>query len=265
MQHACMAFACMQHATEGGGDFSRTQYAARGKRREWEGHIRRPRLEASLPLVQLTRPRGCTVNRLTKRARSPRAHANTAGDLPGRTGKGIGDRRQRLRHLVTRSSDGGLAMRLASRCGVGTRLRASPLVICRARALSTPAPVAQPPPPASALAAAVGVLQLPGIYLELSKAKLSGLVVLTTAAGHLMTQAPFDPALFTATLGGTFLCAASASTLNQVRCSPEWHLPSAHTRHGDGCLRWPEYPVRVDRLIGSLGPAWQVEGTVGWN
>jgi len=54
------------------------------------------------------------------------------------------------------------------------------------------------------------------MYFELSKTKLSALVVLTTGAGHLMAQAPFDPVLLSATLGGTFLCAASANTLNQV-------------------------------------------------
>jgi len=54
------------------------------------------------------------------------------------------------------------------------------------------------------------------MYLELSKFRLSGLVVMTTAAGHVMAQAPFDAVQFTAALGGTFLCAASANSFNQI-------------------------------------------------
>ena len=57
----------------------------------------------------------------------------------------------------------------------------------------------------------------PLIALQLSKPRLSGLVVLTTAAGHAMAQpAALEPATLAATLAGTFLCASSANTLNQI-------------------------------------------------
>jgi protoheme IX farnesyltransferase len=52
--------------------------------------------------------------------------------------------------------------------------------------------------------------------LELAKARLSGLVVLTTAAGYLLAQPqPFDLLRFTWTLLGTMLAAWSANGLNQ--------------------------------------------------
>jgi heme o synthase len=55
-----------------------------------------------------------------------------------------------------------------------------------------------------------------GLYMELSKSRLSALVVVTTAAGHAMAAAPIDPTVAAATLGGTFLCAASANSFNQI-------------------------------------------------
>lgn len=55
-----------------------------------------------------------------------------------------------------------------------------------------------------------------GIYSELSKSKLSALVVATTAAGYLMSSAPIEPLALAAALGGTFLCSASANSFNQV-------------------------------------------------
>ena len=54
------------------------------------------------------------------------------------------------------------------------------------------------------------------IYMELSKSRLSGLVVVTTGAGYFMGAAPLEPAVAVATLGGTFLCAASANSFNQI-------------------------------------------------
>eukprot|EP00965_Chrysotila_dentata_P011732 384976-Pleurochrysis_carterae.AAC.1 len=59
-------------------------------------------------------------------------------------------------------------------------------------------------------------LALGRVYMELSKSKLSALVILTTAAGHAMAQAPLDPTTVASLLGGTFLCAASANSFNQV-------------------------------------------------
>ena len=54
------------------------------------------------------------------------------------------------------------------------------------------------------------------MYMELSKSRLSGLVVMTTAAGHVMAPEAICPATMGAALGGTFLCAASANSFNQI-------------------------------------------------
>ena len=54
------------------------------------------------------------------------------------------------------------------------------------------------------------------VYMELSKSRLSGLVVMTTAAGHVMAPDAICPATTGAVLGGTFLCAASANSFNQI-------------------------------------------------
>ena len=85
------------------------------------------------------------------------------------------------------------------------------------RDLSTAAPAAPGPstdaaPPA---AASPSLRELPSIYLELSKSRLSGLVVLTTGAGAVMGP-HLDAPTLAAALGGTFLCAASANSFNQV-------------------------------------------------
>ena len=55
-----------------------------------------------------------------------------------------------------------------------------------------------------------------GIYGELSKFRLSSLVVLTTGAGFLCAGAPIDWGTMTSACIGTALCAASAGTFNQV-------------------------------------------------
>ncbi len=55
-----------------------------------------------------------------------------------------------------------------------------------------------------------------GIYAELSKARLSSLVVLTTGSGFLAAGPPFEWAAMAAVCTGTALCAASANTFNQV-------------------------------------------------
>jgi len=54
------------------------------------------------------------------------------------------------------------------------------------------------------------------VYMELSKSRLSGLVVMTTGAGYAMASGPLDPAVAAATLAGTFLCSASANSFNQI-------------------------------------------------
>ena len=54
------------------------------------------------------------------------------------------------------------------------------------------------------------------IYPELSKYRLSALVVVTSAAGFLCAGAPIDLCSLIAVTTGTALCAASAGTFNQV-------------------------------------------------
>jgi heme O synthase-like polyprenyltransferase len=55
-----------------------------------------------------------------------------------------------------------------------------------------------------------------GLYSELSKARLSALVVASTSAGFMMAGPPFDWMTMMATCVGTGFCAASANTFNQV-------------------------------------------------
>lgn len=54
------------------------------------------------------------------------------------------------------------------------------------------------------------------IYSQLSKARLSGLVVMTTGAGFLMAGGPISWGSFAAAAVGTSLAAASANTFNQA-------------------------------------------------
>lgn len=61
------------------------------------------------------------------------------------------------------------------------------------------------------------ILQKLGIYGELSKFRLSSLVVITSGAGFLATGLPIDWTVLAATCVGTGLCAASANTWNQIR------------------------------------------------
>lgn len=53
-------------------------------------------------------------------------------------------------------------------------------------------------------------------YLELSKFRLSSMVVLTSGAGYVCAGLPFDYATMAAVCTGTALCAASAGTFNQI-------------------------------------------------
>ena len=55
-----------------------------------------------------------------------------------------------------------------------------------------------------------------GIYMELSKARLSALVVATTSAGFLFAGGPVDWPAFAAVTVGTSLAACSANTFNQA-------------------------------------------------
>lgn len=61
-----------------------------------------------------------------------------------------------------------------------------------------------------------GVARLPGLYMELTKARLSGLVLVTALVGFLLASPrPLDPVLLFWTLLGTALSAAGANALNQ--------------------------------------------------
>ena len=112
--------------------------------------------------------------------------------------------------------------RLASgRVGPSLRPPVASLPAARA-ARSAPAESSAATPSTSAVGAAAAaappsLLQtLPGVYMELGKSRLSALVVLTTAAGHVLVAPSIDPQLLLATLGGTFLCSASANCFNQI-------------------------------------------------
>ena len=72
-------------------------------------------------------------------------------------------------------------------------------------------------PPAPAVAAKMPKAKSwPGLLGELSKARLSALVVATTAGGFLLAGPPQSTLTLAAACGGTALCAASANTFNQV-------------------------------------------------
>ena len=72
------------------------------------------------------------------------------------------------------------------------------------------------PPNHQLLKTPATVLQRLGIYGELSKVRLSSLVVVTTGAGFLATGLPIDWAVLGTTCVGTAFCAASANTFNQT-------------------------------------------------
>jgi len=52
-------------------------------------------------------------------------------------------------------------------------------------------------------------------YMKLSKARLTGLVVLTAGAGYALAPGPFLPLTFTCMAVGTTLCSAAANSFNQ--------------------------------------------------
>ena len=59
-----------------------------------------------------------------------------------------------------------------------------------------------------------------GLYAELSKARLSSLVVITAGAGYAAAGGEMDYTTMAALCGGTSLAAGSAGTFNQVRNGP---------------------------------------------
>ncbi|XP_036408089.1 protoheme IX farnesyltransferase, mitochondrial-like [Megalops cyprinoides] len=56
---------------------------------------------------------------------------------------------------------------------------------------------------------------LPEVYSQLSKIKLTALVVTTTAAGYAMAPVPFDPSVFMLASLGTGLASCAANSINQ--------------------------------------------------
>lgn len=54
-----------------------------------------------------------------------------------------------------------------------------------------------------------------GLYARLSKSRLTGLVVLTAAAGYAIAPGVWDPYVFTATALGTMFCSSAANSFNQ--------------------------------------------------
>jgi protoheme IX farnesyltransferase len=59
------------------------------------------------------------------------------------------------------------------------------------------------------------VQQLPAVYLKLSKARLTGLVVATSLGGYALAPGAFDPSLVALTCLGTGLLSAAANSINQ--------------------------------------------------
>ena len=72
-------------------------------------------------------------------------------------------------------------------------------------------------PPLAAAGARPRPMELLGLYLELSKARLALLVVLTTVAGFIVAPGPAEPLRLLLATVGTALSAFGANILNQVR------------------------------------------------
>jgi len=92
------------------------------------------------------------------------------------------------------------------------------------------------------------ILHWPKIYLELGKARLSGLVVATTASGYVMGCAHVDPATLGLTLSGTALAALSANTINQ------WYEIANDSKMGRTLKR----PLPSGRISPNHALAWGV-------
>jgi protoheme IX farnesyltransferase len=83
---------------------------------------------------------------------------------------------------------------------------------------SEPMSVASSSTPSAVATAARHHRSLRSMYLELTKARLSAMVLLTTATGYVLASTgAIDWVRFAATIVGTALAAGAANTLNQVR------------------------------------------------
>ena len=109
------------------------------------------------------------------------------------------------------------------------------------------------PPPAPRLTEC-SPLEWGAVYGELSKSRLSGLVVATTTAGYLMTSGPLDVTCFASALGGTFLCAASANSFNQLM----------EVRNDAAMNRTAKRPLPSGRITPTHAAGWAtIAGTAG--
>lgn len=76
----------------------------------------------------------------------------------------------------------------------------------------------------------VKLSELPSIYMQLSKSRLTGLVVVSALAGYGMAPAMFDPVTCALMGLGTFLTSCSANTVNQF-CEVPYDSQMARTRN----------------------------------
>lgn len=99
--------------------------------------------------------------------------------------------------------------------------------------LSSPLVSPYPPPLSATRYRPVPALTVPRvlkIYAELSKSRLSFLMVLTTMTGVALSPLPTTVPVLLATAAGTYLCSAAANTLNQLQEVP-YDAQMARTRN----------------------------------
>ncbi|KAJ6513442.1 UbiA prenyltransferase family-domain-containing protein [Mycena sanguinolenta] len=93
-------------------------------------------------------------------------------------------------------------------------------------------------------------------YAQLSKSRLSLLMVLTTMSGFAISPLPATLPVLLATTGGTFLCSAAANTLNQLQEIP-FDAQMARTRNRPLVRRsiTPLHSAGFALITGVAGPA----------
>lgn len=89
--------------------------------------------------------------------------------------------------------------------------------------------------------------------MELSKSRLSGLVVVTTACGHVMSPGTIDVPAIAAACTGTFLLSASANSFNQIIEIP-YDSIMARTR---------QRPLPSERISPAHATAWASASGIG--
>lgn len=129
----------------------------------------------------------------------------------------------------TSSSDSGRKFAALSRPSAfyGAELENHPAI------LSSPLVPPYPPPLSATRYRPVPPLTLPRllrIYAELSKSRLSFLMVLTTMSSVALSPLPATVPVLLATAAGTYMCSAAANTLNQLQEVP-YDAQMARTRN----------------------------------